>query len=121
MNFAEQLPLQRPLEGLEVVRWMESFDQLEATLRASLQRRSLVCTSPNRHSRCDAPATRIFWQDAAEYYPCCGAHWPDGQQWTGNTRFRPHYATFLLFAERGDAIEDGSAAKVNRYDRTDAA
>lgn len=40
-----------------------------------------------REKLCDRPATRIYWQDQAEWYPCCAEHFPYGaEMWSGHTR-----------------------------------
>jgi hypothetical protein len=43
-------------------------------------------------SRCEKPATHIFWNDAAEWYFECEEHYDSREQWTGSTRWDP----FLL-------------------------
>jgi hypothetical protein len=123
MNFAvlDKTSPTKPLDGLEIVRWFGDIGSLKMALRAFLTKRALVCTSPNRSERCDVPATGIFWQDGMEWYPCCDAHYQSQGQWSGNTRFRGHHVSFLCFRERCDSTDEEGAAKVQQYDRTDAA
>ena len=94
---------------------------LSRFLRTMLYRRALVCTGPDRTERCDAPAVRIFWQDGAEWYPCCEKHWPEGSQWQGHTRFTGGSVPVNLFEERFLAEDRSPGDTIEKYDRTEAA
>lgn len=95
-----EMVLQRPLEGLELTFRVGSLGELEDLLRSQLAKRALVCLSPNRTERCDAPATRIAWQDAGEWYPCCDEHWTGGSRWPDDPRFYEYTTQLIVFAER---------------------
>ncbi len=128
MNISEidAKPVTEPLKGVELTRWFGNLEDLKRCLRSLLVKRALVCLSPNRHERCDTPATGIFWQDQAEWYPCCDAHWPSQSQWCGSTRFRGGYIALNCFDERLDYAEinvhplNQGGDKVERYDRSQA-
>lgn len=111
-----------PLAGIEVGRYMSHFADMRATADSLLRAGALVCVSPGRHARCDKPATAIFWQDEAEFYPCCDEHWPHCDQWCGNTRFPRggRTAMFLCFAERIGPEVDQVWTHVERYNREKA-
>lgn len=75
-------------KGLSLSFHATSMNDLRRTLGKLVQAGIVRCVSPDRSSLCDTPAKDIFWQDQAEWYPCCGSHWPDEDQWTGSTRQR---------------------------------
>ena len=123
-TYRASLPaLFNPLSGVDLQRWFPTFQDLRGAAESLLLACALVCVSPERHERCDNPATAIFWQDQAEFYPCCAEHWPGGEQWTGSTRFPRggRMGGFLCFDERigPDVLEVWT--KAEKYDRTDAA
>ena|SRR5882757_7393195 len=111
-------------DGIQLKRWYSSFAKFKTTLYDLLRAEALICMSPNREERCDLPATRIFFQDECELYPCCGAHFPDGQQWTGSTRMRGgQYRIVNIFAEKLSCAQvdwDPANDKIERYDRSSA-
>jgi len=110
--------LKEPLKGIEVKMFCPSWGALRDALVYLCRMRALVCTSPNRTERCDHPATRIFWQDAAESYPCCMYHLPEGPQWTGNTKWNGGHVRFHLFAERMHGLDWPREIQSEAYDRT---
>jgi hypothetical protein len=114
--------LTNPLAGVDLTRYTATFADLRCAAESLIQVRALVCVSPNRHTRCDEPATRIFWQDQAEFYPCCDSHWPGGEQWTGSTRFPRggRMASFLCFAERIGPEVNEVWEHAEQYDRRHA-
>src|SRR4029077_17302129 len=117
----DQVPVEKPLEGMLVWFNLASLAELKYVLRVLLAKRAAVCCSPDRHARCDTPATGIFWQDASEWYPCCDEHWPSGSQWLGNTRFYGYRTRINCFAERVQDLNLTEEVKRELYDRTDAA
>jgi len=125
----DDVKISKPLEGMVLVLRLRSLGELKTLLREALRVRALVCLSPDRQKRCDNPATGIFWQDASEWYPCCDAHWPNGSQWLGHTRFYGYSTHLYVFAERADNIDFARIpvddlpliAKREVYDRTEAA
>lgn len=114
------IPLIRPTQGLELKRFIGNIESLKATLDYFLWKQALVCLSPERQTRCDSPARRIFWQDGMEYYPCCDVHFPIFEQWTGHTKFFPHRARFNLFRERISNEDLQIGDKTDEYNRADA-
>ena len=110
-------------KGMLLSARVESFEILRALSEQLLAVGILRCLSPERLELCDAPATLIFWQDEAEWYPCCSLHWPGGEQWTGSTPFRLHRVEFPVIAELASAwLAKQDAAtlgflRVSEYDR----
>jgi hypothetical protein len=93
------LPQVAEMDGCEVTHWFSNLEDLQIAQRKLIDASALVCVSPLRHERCDDRATRIFWQDDCEWYPCCSRHFPGGEQWTGHTRFRGGDVSFQCFAK----------------------
>ena len=102
---------------------VDSFEFLRGFAEILLDAGILRCLSPDRFELCDAPATRIFWQDEAEWYPCCAAHWPRGEQWTGSTPFRLHRVDFPVIHDKAVAwlaqqdAPTWQVLRVSEYDR----
>jgi hypothetical protein len=108
------------MDGAEVTFHVASPGAGRDLLYDLLRRHALVCVSPERTERCDSPATKIFWVDSAEWYPCCSQHFPEGDQWTGNTRAGMWLIVVQVFRERLNEA-DIRGCEVKPYDRKDAA
>lgn len=95
------------MQGLSIKRFFDNFQDMRAFLEAMVNDGIVRCLSPERDELCDDPATRIFWQDQAEWYPCCDEHWPvywmyelyEGQ-WTGSTPFTPCIIDVPVIADK---------------------
>jgi hypothetical protein len=111
-------------DGVQLKRWFSSFAEFRFFLRQLVRLQAVICLSPNRTERCDAPAIGIFFQDEAEWYPCCVAHWPTGPQWTGHTKYSSGYRVINLFVDKlsevDAAIDIDWNDKTERYDRRQA-
>ena len=91
------------MNGLALHRQVASFQEArtfaECCLRAGIAR----CVSPERAERCEDAATHIYWQDQAEWYPCCDRHAVSGPQWTGSTRWRALSVEVCVIADLAQA------------------
>jgi len=104
---------------MELTFRLGSLGELEDLLRSQLAKRALVCLSPNRKERCDTPATRIFWQDAGEWYPCCDEHWPGGSRWPDDPHFYGYTTQLIVFAERESHLDLTTAVNHEYHNRAD--
>ncbi len=111
-------------DGLTLGRFAPDLEQMKAFLYRCLEAGILPCTSPERTEQCDAPARSIWWQDGAEWYPCCDAHRPQGEEWTGSTRFQPGWLQLVVIADKAEAwlatltSEEQGSIELERYVRS---
>lgn len=102
MKFSEMRKLRTAegLDGLElrkhVNNWHEMRSFVEWVVRAGIAR----CASPERDALCNNPATRVYWQDQAEWYVCCDEHAIWHPQWSGSTRWHGSVASILVDPEK---------------------
>jgi hypothetical protein len=111
--------------GVEARRHCKTFQELRAFVDEVIRARVARCLSPDRTELCDSPAVRVYWQDQAEWYPCCELHTVNQDQWTGSTHFRPHVVEIPLLADRAEEWHRGLTAErramtiLGRYPRSD--
>ena len=114
-----------PEMGLEILVRVNGFHDAKDWMYRLVRAHIVRCTSPMRSTYCDHPATRIFWQDRAEWYPCCDAHWVGGDMWTGSTRWNPDVLSMLVLPEPARAWvaalpeAERPLVRLHEYDRTD--
>lgn len=76
-----------PNYGFCIERECTGFEDKKFFLYRAVAAGVVRCISPERTGLCDSPAVRIYWQDQAEWYPCCAEHFPYGaEMWSGHTR-----------------------------------
>lgn len=104
--------LNRDKDGLALRMRVATFHQMKNFVERAVRAGVVVCISPERQDICANPATLIFWQDQAEWYPCCPEHDPrdysylggfDGGQWTGSTRFYSHVLDLCVIPGKAEA------------------
>ncbi len=109
--------------GLSLKIFVQSFHDMKYWVDRFRYAGILRCLSPERDHLCDNPVSRIFWQDQAEWYPCCVEHWPGPPQWTGSTRFHPHVMDLPVIAQKALEWlktldpEDRKRIKTEEYER----
>ena len=109
--------------GLSIRRYVRSFEQMKAFADQCVKAGIVVCVSPERSKRCDEPATRIYWQDRAEWYPCCEAHFPYMSQWCGSTSFYAHEMDLCVIPEKALAwletlpVRERECIRKEQYER----
>lgn len=69
--------------GLKIIIQVEGFANAKSWMYDLIRAGVVTCSS------CDKPATRIWWNDAAEWYFECGEHYTTAPMWTGSTRWNP--------------------------------
>lgn len=85
------------LDGLALKRVVKSFEEMKLWLDRAQVAGILRCVSPERKGLCHQVATKIHWQDQAEFYPCCDAHFPWGiGQWQGSTAFQMNMLELIV-------------------------
>jgi len=76
-------------------------------------------------SQCQQPAVRVWWNDAAEWYPECPEHHQYGDMWTGSTRWNPSSFSLNVLKDPAKAWletlpeEDRANLRLHVYDATD--
>lgn len=69
--------------GLKIIIKVNGFAHAKSWMYDLIRAGVATCSS------CDKPATRIWWNDAAEWYFECGEHYTDAPMWSGSTRWNP--------------------------------
>lgn len=110
-------------KGLSLKIFVYNFHDMKYWIDRFMSAKILRCISPERKEICDNTVTKIFWQDPAEWYPCCDEHMPGPPQWTGSTRFSPHMMDLPVFPKEAIAwlvtleSEDRAKIKTEEYER----
>lgn len=114
-----------PELGMELVIEVRGFADAKLWIDRALVGGVLRCLSPNRTGLCEQAALSVFWQDQAEWYPCCDAHREYGEQWSGSTRWNPYEMSLLVIPEKAGAWMEELAPeyrekiiKVEEYERS---
>ena len=97
--------------GLYLQIWVANFIDMKLFIDRCVRAGIVCCLSPERTQLCDNPATFVFWQDQAEWYPCCDEHDPGPPQWTGSTRFYPHHLELAVIPDKARAWLAGLSAE----------
>lgn len=111
--------------GVDVRRFCRTYGDMRAFVDDVIRAKIARCLSPERAILCDDPATSVFFQDAAEWYPCCEQHQIVNRQWTGSTRFTPHVVGIPVFPELAESWFHGlpvalkEITTLGRYPRSD--
>jgi len=100
-----------PKKGLFLRLWVANFPDMQLFIDRCVRAGIVRCLSPKRKDLCDNPATFVFWQDQAEWYPCCYEHDPGLSQWEGSTRFYPHYLELPVIPGKAMAWLAGLSAE----------
>lgn len=87
-------------DGLSLNIDFRTFSEMRVFLHRLVDAGIVRCLSPMRHELCDEPAVMVFWQDQAEYYPCCEHHIEHGEQWTGSTRVVDGYLSICVIPDK---------------------
>ena len=90
-------------QGMSIKARFRSFDRMWRFVTECVSKGFVRCVGPEREALCDVPARHIFWQDEAEWYPCCVPHWPGGYQWTGHTSWPGGYVELCVIPEKAEA------------------
>ena len=110
-------------DGLSLQIFVHSFADMKYWIDRFMGAKILRCLSPMRKEMCDEVATKIFWQDQAEWYPCCPKHDPGPPQWTGNTHFSLHVMDLPVIPEKAIEwlntleSEDRKRISIEEYER----
>lgn len=76
-------------------------------------------------SSCDQIASRIYWQDQAEWYFECGDHYTPHDMWSGHTRWNPSVFSKRVDPEKARAWiatlepDERDRIRLQEYDATD--
>lgn len=109
--------------GMLVSMYCRTFESLQIFVLDFVQSGSVRCLSPSRKKPCDNAATNVFWQDRAEWYPCCGDHLLEGPQWAGSTGFVPHRVELVVIPDKAEEFMNSlderyrNDIQVEYYDR----
>lgn len=87
------------MNGLALHYRVGSFQEARAFVERCIAAGIARCVSPEREEKCDEAATHIYWQDQAEWYPCCDRHAVAGAQWTGSTRWRGRSVEVVVISD----------------------
>lgn len=69
--------------GYEAIVKVNGFQDARHWIQRMVRAGIVECSS------CAKPATHVYWQDQAEWYPHCEDHRDSGDQWTGSTHWNP--------------------------------
>jgi len=105
-------------DGLTLIVSINDFNVMRAFMNRAMMAGIVRCVAPGRADLCDSAATHYFWQDAAEWYPCCDEHRESGPQWTGSTRFSPHDLEISVIRDLAEAwiesLGNGLSSKIKK-------